>query len=141
MIGIIAHWDHKLNASQEWLRHSYQMFDYAARAYNVDELVFVDLTGTLSLLQPPETKIVTNLIDALNLFDTSHTLHYLCADGDTELFSYQHPENAVYVVGPDYNSSIPYGDKISVPMANQKMELWASQVVSIVLAHRFSQWQ
>lgn len=139
MLGAIVHWDHKPTLAHEGLRYAYQMFDYAARAYNVDKLVFVDLTHTLEVLQPPED-IVDTLEEALALFPQDHTFHYLDKSGEQILLGYVHPVDSVYVIGPDYTSfTVPEGaSTFRIDMANNEMELWASQVLGMVFAHRFA---
>jgi len=141
MVEVIVHWDHKPMASIEWLRHSYQMYDYAARAYNVDQLIFIDKHGTLASLAPTNP-IVENLSDAIELINPQSTIHFLHMTGAQNLFDYNHPKDAAYIIGPDYNSMEPiFGIGIQIPMANTKMELWASQTLSIILSHRHSLWQ
>jgi hypothetical protein len=141
MLGFIVHWDHKPRMNQDWLRYSFQLYDYPARAYSVDELVFVDPNRTLDVLNPPN-KVVTTLSEAMLLFSDDIPAFFLHPNASSSLFDFTHPQDAVYVVGPDYDDfSVDYGNSLRVPVVDENLELWASQVVAITLAHRCNQWR
>lgn len=133
MINVIVHWDHKPNPTRELLRYMYQQFDYAARAFLIDKLVFVDTHQTLKLLNPPET-IVDTIEDALILFPEIPRLLFT-KYGTVTLNELVWPKDVTLIFGPDYTScEVKVETTIQIPTPSNVIELWASQAMAIALA-------
>jgi hypothetical protein len=137
MLGVIYHWSVKDGTPMCAQRFTYQQFDYACRGFAVDKAVIVDPTSEFPLETTEE--VVSDLASALALFPNCIPL-FLDKSGDNILLGYDHPVDAVYVIGPDYSSfNIPAGSAtFRIDMADPVLELWADQVIVMALAHRYA---
>ena len=131
----IIHWDHKKGMDAKNLRFLYQYWDYTCRGFGMEpsDFVFVDLDGTLPILSPPNM-IFSELSEALNMFKESSPV-YIHATGKYTLPEFDHPLNAVYVVGPNYEGfTFPDTDmSVSIPAWD---DLWGYVALGIVLYDR-----
>lgn len=133
MIGVIGHWDHKARLGPVGRRVLYQCYDYTARVYGAVKLVMVDIDGTLDVDVPK----VGTLAEALGMFNDC-TPVYIHAGGRTSLCEFRHPGDAVYIVGPDYNSFVvPDGaTSVKIEVERDVPELWAHTALAVVLHDR-----
>jgi hypothetical protein len=131
----IIHWDHKTSFDNKNLRFLYQYWDYTCRGFGMEpsDFAFVDLDGTLSLLAPPN-KVVNTLSEALLLFPDCAPV-YIHHSSDQLLPGFSHPDNPVYIVGPNYESmKIPVGAiSVKIPAWD---DLWGHVALGIVLYDR-----
>jgi hypothetical protein len=140
MLGVIIHWDHKPTLLDEGKRNLFQHYDYVCRAFGVDQLVIVDVDGTMTL-SPPHT-VVRTLEEAVDKFPAETKFCTIHSTGAWLLEDYVHPKDAVYVTGPDFGGfdfdSYFDGDfdSVAIPMKDPEMALWADQALAVVLATR-----
>lgn len=131
----IIHWDHKKGMDKKNLRYLYQYWDYTCRGFGMEpsDFAFVDLDGTLDSLQLPNM-IFSSLYRALEMFKESSPV-YIHATGKQILCNFEHPLNAVYIVGPNYEGfSFPDTDmSVSIPAWD---DLWGHVALGIVLYDR-----
>jgi hypothetical protein len=114
----------------------FQYWDYTCRGFGMapSDFAFVDLEGTLSLLNPPNV-VFESLDDALKLF-SEYVPIYIHKTGSQDLPAFDHPKNSVYVVGPNYDNMFipPNGLSVSIPLAWE--DLWSHVALGIVLYDR-----
>lgn len=136
MLGVIIHWDHKPGLDDIGKRNLFQHYDYVCRGFGVDKLVIVDVNGTMSL-SPPHP-VVRTLDAAIAHFPSETPVCGIHAAGAELIGRYRHPEDVIYVTGPDFSSFSLTGrfDSVSIPLADPLLELWADQALAIVLADR-----
>lgn len=133
----ICHWDLKAGVSDpKYLRYYYQMWDYTCRGFalNPGDFIFIDLDGTLPLLHPPN-EIFRTLEEALKHFPPEYDPVYIHANGTQALAEFDHPKNAIYIVGPNYEGlKIPKGEtSVMIPAWN---DLWGHVALGITLYDR-----
>lgn len=132
----IIHWDHKPKLDHAHLRYMFQYWDYTCRGFGMEpsNFAFVDLEGTLALLSPPNPVFQT-LAEALELFSEYEPV-YIHDQGKAVLGKFDHPENAVYIVGPNYDNFSYPSDAESVRIATAWEDLWSHVALGIVLYDR-----
>jgi hypothetical protein len=133
MTGAIFHWDAKAYFDYSHQRLWFQHYDYACRAFGAEKIVVVDPKDQVDLGISKARDIET----ALRFF-TGYEPVLIHGNGKEELSGFVHPEDAVYVVGPDYGGlGLPEGAKsVRIPMG-RPIELWAATALAIVLYDRF----
>ena len=137
----IIHWDHKTRMNHDNMRYMYQYWDYSCRGFGLEpsSFVFVDLEGTLAGLNPPN-KIFDTLEEALDSFPDFIPV-YIHGSGKTKLSEFNHPENAVYIFGPNWDSMAVPEDAVcvSIPAPDPVIgiDLFSHVALGIVLYDRF----
>ena len=131
MIGIIFY----MEDSKESMFSDALVWRRLTIAFNVDSYCIVDKTekkvwkGYSDTLR--QAKVVDSVEEALKMYATA-TPVIVSKSGDTDLKTFKHPKNAVYIFGPDSGPPDPVkGVRINLPV-----QLWAIQAASIVLFHR-----
>ena len=136
---VIIHWDHKKGMDHTNLRFLYQYYDYTCRGFGMEpkDFAFVDLEGTLAILKPPNPVFVS-LEEALKHYYGNAPV-YIHYDGKELLPKFNHPDKAVYIVGPNYDAlRIPNGAlSVKIPVAWN--DLWSHVALGIVLYDRVLQ--
>lgn len=67
--------------------------------------------------------------------DVEHV--YLTRLGGVSLTSFQHPSNAVYILGPDFGDGLSgAGSRVTVETASGSQETWSHAILAITLHHR-----
>jgi len=140
-VTLVAHWSHKTGICAVGERMSWQLYDYTARAYDV-ELRVVDELHECSIEGVP---LYDSLSDALSgLSGQVVCLHKEESPEGTPLETFEHPLDAVYVIGPDYSGyDVPEGALevgITTP-GPEYLELWSHVVAGIVLYDRTKKGQ
>ncbi len=138
---VIIHWDHKERMDLNNVRYMYQYWDYSCRGYGMlpKDFVFVDLEGTLHGLNPPN-EIFGTLQEALDFF-SDFTPVYIHGSGAVNLPDFEHPENPVYIFGPNWDHmKVPDGAIcVSIPTPDPVIgiDLFSHVTLGIVLYDRF----
>lgn len=140
MLGVIVHWDHKQGLEPIGKRSLLQYYDYTARAFGAEKIVYVDVDNTMHRDKVNSySKRVFTLQDALKEFPNC-TPVYIHPSGDLEISEVSHPENAVYIVGPDFGKfAIPddaFIVRINMIDDVQGLTLWSHTALGIVLHNR-----
>lgn len=140
MISVIIHWDHKQAMDPKNMRYIFQLWDYVARSFGVPKeyTIYVDCEGSLRALSPPNP-VVDTLEDALSIAkELGHTPVYVHNSGNAVLPKFIHPENACYIIGPNYAKlEIPVDAEIvRIPLFAEPNDLFAQTVLPIILYDR-----
>lgn len=138
MLGVIFHFDHKQGLHTTGKRNLFQLLDYTQRAFCPDRVTMVDRDGTYDdadILEHIEYQ--RTFREALATYE-GYTPVYISKRGRETLGSFVHPDNAVYVFGPDYGSQrLPEeGLTVKIDYPNDGMVLWAVVAMGIVLYDR-----
>lgn len=134
-VVVIVHWSHKAGICAVGERMSYQLYDYTARSYGA-ELRVVDELGECGIDGVP---LYESLAEALKGLTGSIVCLSKSDPDAVELASFKHPEDAVYIIGPDYSGYVvPEGaSSVIIPTPGPEyVELWSQVVAGIVLFDR-----
>jgi hypothetical protein len=133
---VIVHWSHKTGICIVGERMSFQLYDYTARAYDA-ELRIVDVNGECGI---EGVALYPSLEAALDgLTGTVVCLHKHEAAQGEALETFVHPQDAVYIVGPDFASYVPPVRSVEVAITTPGpvyLELWSHVVAGMVLYDR-----
>ena len=135
MIKALIYWDHKSTMDATQLRFLYQYWDYTCRGFGMEpaDFSFIDVDGTLPLFSPPNG-VFPNEENALEYY-SEFTPVYVHGQGKTELPAFDHPQDALYIMGPNYDS-LTYPESalsVSIPAWD---DLWNHVALGIVLYDR-----
>jgi hypothetical protein len=141
MISVIVHWDHKKPMDVNNMRYIYQLWDYVCRSHGLapKNTIFVDLEGSLAGLSPPNP-IVHTLEEALSIAGKDDlTPVYVHGSAEVDLTNFEHPENACYIFGPNYDlMKLPEGAiSVRIPLFAEPMDMFSQTCLPIVLYDRF----
>jgi hypothetical protein len=137
-ITLIVHWSHKSGICAVGERMSWQLYDYTARAYDA-ELRVVDELHECGIGGVP---LYGSLEDALDGLDGTIVCMNKHENQDGQLLeSFEHPVDAIYIIGPDYTSYDKPNGSVEVAITTPGVpyiELWSHVVAGIVLYDRVS---
>lgn len=134
MLGVIFHWSPNVKLDFEGKRQTIRHMSTVAHGFSIDKFAVVRSPDDETLddfLQRP----FDSLEDALKPFDYYKcTPVYLHITGKP-IAEIEHPENAVYIAGPDHGPMRPPSDAIVVnlPVGG---EIWACDAMAIALYDR-----
>lgn len=132
MNTVIIHWDHHSNMGQVGILGLYKTYDYTCRAMDA-ELRIVDVLDICPLEIVKYSSLEAALSGVIG--------QVVCLDPSASmtLGSYQHPVDACYIIGPDYETYIqPDGsDKVRI-MTPVDLVLWSHSALAMVLYDRVS---
>jgi hypothetical protein len=141
MVSVIIHWDHKKPMDANNKRYIFQLWDYACRSHGilVQNTIFVDLEGSLGAMNLANP-VVDTLEEALSIAGKDDlTPVYVHGSANVELPNFEHPENAVYIFGPNYDRlPIPEGAvSVKIPLYAEPNNLFSQSCLPIILYDRF----
>jgi hypothetical protein len=136
-VTLIVHWSHKTGICTVGERMSFQLYDYTARAYDAG-LRIVDVNSECGI---EGVALYPSLEAALDgLTGTVVCLHKHEAAPGEALETFVHPpQDAVYIVGPDFASYVPPVGSVEVAITTPGpvyLELWSHVVAGMVLYDR-----
>ena len=141
MISVIIHWDHKKAMDVENMRYIYQLWDYVCRSHGLApaNAIFVDCEGSLGAMNLANP-VVSTLEEALSIAG-KHDLTpvYVHGSAEVDLTNFEHPENAVYIFGPNY-AKLPLPDgavSVRIPLFAEPNDLFSQTCLPIILYDRF----
>jgi hypothetical protein len=123
------------------MRYIYQLWDYVCRSHGLApaNAIFVDLEGSLGALSPPNP-VVSTLEEALSIAGKDDlTPVYVHGSALIDLPNFEHPENAVYILGPNYAKlPLPEGVvSVRIPLFAEPMDMFSQSCLPIILYDRF----
>ena len=141
MISVIIHWDHKKPMDANNKRYIFQLWDYACRSHGIApaNALFVDLEGSLGAMNLANP-VVSSLEEALSIAGKDDlTPVYVHGSGKQELPNFEHPENAVYIFGPNYDKLKLPDEALSVriPLYAEPKDMFSQSCLPIILYDRF----
>lgn len=129
MIAVAGFWNFGYNTPLTEI----SMWRFPLRDFGVDKYIMSPITGIRGKVNEYED------LDAILNDHPDLTPVFVDEKGTVELQDFEHPENALYILGrPGYSPFMNYPEKLSVRL-NTKMNkglLWADQAICIVLYDR-----
>lgn len=132
MIKVVGAWEFSFNAPLT----EYDMWAYPLRDFGVDEVIMTPISGINCKRNFKE------LIDIPTAIEENPELTpvYLDEKGTTELSDFEHPENALYILGragySPWMSNNKDGISVKIETKNDGGTLWPHQVICIALHDR-----
>lgn len=137
MLGLMIHWELPFDvavnngAARKYLK----VWTHTAKAFGVTDLFVVDLDGSCPKLQDGEINITYHQTDEEVLENYTDIQHIYVDRGGKNIYSFEHPEEAIYVIGSDYKKFNKPADATIIGFKSERVT-HAFIAAGIILASR-----
>ena len=133
MVKVAGIWERTWNAPIT----EYNIWRTPMQEFDVEEWYMAPISG----ISRASITEIPHIRDCINL-NPDFTPIFLDENGDEDLTDFQHPENALYILGKTGGAPKTDSDlSVKVETPTKMGKLWAHQVICIVLYDRMKKWQ
>jgi hypothetical protein len=134
MIKVAGAWEQGWGLTTE---SEFPLWEFPCRTYEVSEWYMAPV------LMPPKGRLLTQVETLQDAIDANpdYTVVWVEEDGEIDLRDFEHPENALYILGragwSEWKNQGRPSNSVVIDTPVKGGMLWAHQCIPLVLQHRF----